>query len=129
MEGVSTQDEQLVCRHTSPQHGEASGRKESAPITLSTRRGDGEGDRRHEATTRGRPRETQSLASFLAPAYSSRQTRLRTTGSGMRARTRRSCTVISLDPIIFARDTFTFKSPFASAHLTFCTIASHRTRT
>ena len=79
-----------------------------------------------KATERDKP-----LASFLAPAYSSRQTRLRiTAGSGMRARTRRSCTVISLDvPIIFARDTFTFKSPFASAHLTFCTIASQRTRT
>ena len=74
-------------------------------------------------------RETNSLASFLAPAYSSRQTCFLTTGSGMRARTRRSCTVISLLPIIFARDTFTFSSPFASAHLTFWTIASQRTRT
>ena len=74
-------------------------------------------------------RETQSLASFLAPTYSSRQTRLRITGSGMRARTRRSCTVINLEPIIFAREIFTLSSPFASAHFTFCTIASHRTLT
>ena len=97
---------------------------------LRCRRGEATGGR---PSTRGyaarATEETQSLASFLAPAYSSRQTRLRTTGSGMRARTRRSCTVISLLPIIFARDTFTFSSPFASAHLTFCTIASHRTRT
>ena len=82
------------------------------------------------ATPRPRRRERQkSLASFLAPTYSSRQTRLRITGSGMRASTRRSCTVINLEPIIFALDIFTLSSPFASAHFTFCTIASHRTRT
>ena len=74
-------------------------------------------------------REKQSLASFLAPAYSSRQTRFLTAGSGMRARTRRSCTVMRRDPIIFARDILTLSSPFASAHFTFCTMESHRTLT
>ena len=37
----------------------------------------------------------------------------------MRARTRRSCTVMSRDPIIFAREILTLSSPFASAHLAF----------
>ena len=90
----------------------------SAPPTLR--------DERSHARRRERQK---GLASFLAPAYSSRQTRFLTTGSGMRARTRRSCTVMRRDPIIFALDIFTFRSPFASAHFTFCTIESHRTLT
>ena len=118
-----------VCRHTSP----AARRSFWAQGERPHYAGDAARRRIGRPSTRGydaRATERQkSLASFLAPAYSSRQTRLRTTGSGMRARTRRSCTVIRREPIIFARDTFTFKSPFASAHLTFCTIASQRTRT
>ena len=92
--------------------------EDSAPQTL-----------RDERSPARATERQKSLASFLAPAYSSRQTRFLTAGSGMRARTRRSCTVMSRVPIIFARDIFTFRSPFASAHFTFCTMESQRTLT